>query len=195
MGTTGSPPCHPPSRGASRTPTGSAAGCELLVRAGLRDSASLTFASDAEVELIDGGAPVRIANPPSAEEPYLRTSLLPKLLEAASRNLQRGPPRSLSEVGHVFRLGDPVVEQEHLAFVLAGVAGDDLIRRTAFDVADAKGIVELVLRGTGTGSSSRGRSDRSTRAAPAPPSSATARGLAGRAAIRPTRPDSTSAAP
>jgi phenylalanyl-tRNA synthetase beta chain len=124
---------------------------ELLVRAGLRDSASLTFASDAEVELIDGGAPVRIANPPSAEEPYLRTSLLPKLLEAASRNLQRGASSvALSEVGHVFRLGDPVVEREHLAFVLAGVAGDDLHSEDrAFDVADAKGIVELVLRGTG----------------------------------------------
>jgi phenylalanyl-tRNA synthetase beta chain len=126
---------------------------ELLVRGGLRDSASLTFASGAEVELFDGGEPVRVANPPSAEEPYLRTSLLPKLLEAASRNLQRGGRSvALSEIGHVFRLGDPVVEREHLAFVLAGPAGDDLdTSDRAFDVADAKGIVELVLRGTGIG--------------------------------------------
>lgn len=126
---------------------------ELLVRGGLRDSASLTFASGAEVELFDGGEPVRVANPPSAEEPYLRTSLLPKLLEAASRNLQRGGRSvALSEIGHVFRLGDPVVEREHLAFVLAGSAGDDLdTSDRAFDVADAKGIVELVLRGTGIG--------------------------------------------
>jgi phenylalanyl-tRNA synthetase beta chain len=126
---------------------------ELLVRAGLRDSASLTFASPAEVELFGGGEPVRVANPPSAEEPFLRTSLLPKLLEAASRNGQRGAPTvALSEIGHVFRLGDPVVEREHLAFVLTGLAGDELHEgdRT-FDVADAKGIVELVLHQSGIG--------------------------------------------
>ncbi|HZN42152.1 MAG TPA: phenylalanine--tRNA ligase subunit beta [Actinomycetota bacterium] len=124
---------------------------ELLVRAGLRDSASLTFASAAEVELFGGGEPVRVANPPSAEEPYLRTSLLPKLLEAASRNGQRGARTvALSEIGHVFRLGDPVVEREHLAFVLTGLAGDELHSGDrAFDVADAKGIVELVLRASG----------------------------------------------
>ena len=126
---------------------------QLLVRGGLRDSASLTFASAAEVELFDGGEPVRVANPPSAEEPYLRTSLLPRLLEAASRNLQRGGRSvALSEIGHVFRLGDPIVEREHLAFVLTGPAGDDLdTGDRVFDVADAKGIVELVLRGTGIG--------------------------------------------
>jgi phenylalanyl-tRNA synthetase beta chain len=124
---------------------------ELLVRAGLRDSASLTFASAAEVELFGGGEPVRVANPPSAEEPYLRTSLLPKLLDAASRNGQRGARSvALSEIGHVFRLGDPVVEREHLAFVLTGLAGDELhTGDRVFDVADAKGIVELVLRESG----------------------------------------------
>jgi phenylalanyl-tRNA synthetase beta chain len=124
---------------------------ELLVRGGLRDSASLTFASATEVELFVGGEPVRVANPPSAEEPYLRTSLLPKLLEATSRNLQRGERSvALSEIGHVFRLGDPVVEREHLAFILAGPPDDDLDRADrVFDVADAKGIVELLLRGTG----------------------------------------------
>jgi phenylalanyl-tRNA synthetase beta chain len=124
---------------------------ELLVRAGLRDSASLTFASGAEVALFGGGDPVRVANPPSAEEPYLRTRLLPKLLDATSRNLRRGARSvALSEIGHVFRVGDPVVEREHLAFVLAGLAGDDLhAGDRVFDVADAKGIVELVLRESG----------------------------------------------
>jgi phenylalanyl-tRNA synthetase beta chain len=124
---------------------------QLLVRGGLRDSASLTFASAADVALIPAGEPVRVANPPSAEEPFLRTSLLPKLLDAASRNLQRGARSvALSEIGHVFRLGDAVEEHEHLGVVLAGLSGDDVIADDrVFDVSDAKGIVEIVLRGVG----------------------------------------------
>jgi len=124
---------------------------ELLVRAGLRDSASLTFASAADLELIPSGEPVRVANPPSADEPFLRTSLLPRLLEAASRNLQRGARSvALSEVGHVFRIGEPVDEREHLAIVLAGQVGEGLhAEDRPFDVFDAKGVVGLVLGGVG----------------------------------------------
>jgi phenylalanyl-tRNA synthetase beta chain len=126
---------------------------ELLVRAGMREAASLSFASAAEVELMRHRDPVPVANPPSSEEPLLRTSLLPRLLDAASRNLQRGAASiALFEIGHVFGLADPVDEREHLAFVLAGRVGEGLdADDRPFDVLDAKGIVESVLRGVGVG--------------------------------------------
>jgi phenylalanyl-tRNA synthetase beta chain len=124
---------------------------ELLVRAGLREAASLTFASAADVELMRHTDPVRVANPPSAEEPFLRTSLLPRLLDAASRNQQRGEISiALFEIGHVFRLADPVDEQEHLAILLAGRAGEGLhAEDRGWDALDAKGILDGVLRGLG----------------------------------------------
>jgi phenylalanyl-tRNA synthetase beta chain len=126
---------------------------DLLVRAGVREAASLSFASAADVKLMRHRDPVRVANPPSAEEPLLRTSLLPGLLEAASRNLQRGAASvALFEIGHVFGLADPVDEREHVAFVLAGRVGDGLYGGDRpFDVLDAKGIAETVLRGVGVG--------------------------------------------
>jgi phenylalanyl-tRNA synthetase beta chain len=126
---------------------------ELLVRAGLREAASLTFASSAEVELMRHSDPVRVANPPSAEEPLLRTSLLPRLLDAASRNQNRGQISiALFEIGHVFRLADPVDEREHLAILLAGRAGEGLhAEDRGWDALDAKGILDGLLGGLGVG--------------------------------------------
>jgi phenylalanyl-tRNA synthetase beta chain len=124
---------------------------ELLVRAGLREAASLTFGSSAHLEFMGHEGAVAVANPPSAEEPFLRTSLVPRLLEAVGRNLDRGARAvSLFEVGHVFRLAEPVDEREHVAIVLAGQVGDGLhAEDREFDVLDAKGVVEHLLDGLG----------------------------------------------
>jgi phenylalanyl-tRNA synthetase beta chain len=124
---------------------------ELLVRTGLREAVSLSFASEADIGLMRRDRPIRVANPPSAEDPYLRTSLLPQLLEAASRNLQRGARSvALFEVGHVFRLAEGVDEREHLAVVMAGQAGEGLHGDDRpWDALDAKGAIEGVLRGIG----------------------------------------------
>ena len=126
---------------------------ELCVRAGLREAVSLSFSSPDDVELLGAVEPVPVANPPSAEEPDLRTSLIPALLDAASRNLQRGATSiRLFEIGHVFRRRDGVDEREHLALLLAGDAGEGLHgERRPFDVLDGKGIVDAVLRGLGVG--------------------------------------------
>ncbi len=124
---------------------------ELLVRAGVREAVSLPFVAEDEAAWIGDASPVRVANPPSAEAPVLRTSLLPSLLGAAARNLRRGA-RSvrLFEVGHVFALGHPVDEREHVAFVLAGQVGEGLhAEDRPYDVLDAKGIVEALLDGVG----------------------------------------------
>lgn len=124
---------------------------DLLVRTGVREAPSLSFASPADIELMRHDRPVRVANPPSAEEPLLRTSLIPKLLEAVRRNDDRGAQSvALFEVGHVFHLGDPIDEREHVAFVLAGQVGEGLhAEDRPYDVLDVKGIVELLLGGLG----------------------------------------------
>jgi phenylalanyl-tRNA synthetase beta chain len=126
---------------------------ELQVRAGLREASSLSFASATDLDLMGDAVSdaVVVANPPSAEEPFLRTSLIPSLLRAAARNVDRGSQTvALFEVGHVFRVGDPVDEREHVAALLAGHAGGDVhADDRAFDVLDAKGVVESLLEGLG----------------------------------------------
>jgi phenylalanyl-tRNA synthetase beta chain len=67
--------------------------------AAVRDADSLGLAADDERR-----PAVRIANPLSEDEPFLRTTLLPGLLRALARNVGRGfPDVALYESGLVFR--------------------------------------------------------------------------------------------
>ncbi len=121
-----------------------------LVRAGLREATSLSFASGAQVVLMGHAEPIRVANPPSADAPFLRTSLLPALLEAVARNLDQGTPAvALFEVGHVFRSGDPVDEREAVAVVLAGREEGLHAGARSLEVLDAKGALEALMEGLG----------------------------------------------
>jgi phenylalanyl-tRNA synthetase beta chain len=121
-----------------------------LRRAGLREAVSLSFASPADLELFGHRGPVAVANPPSADTPFLRASLLPALLTATARNLDRGVPSvGLFEVGHVFRSGDPVDEREHVAAVMAGRDAGLGGSGRELDALDAKGALEALTRGLG----------------------------------------------
>jgi phenylalanyl-tRNA synthetase beta chain len=126
---------------------------EALVRAGLREALSLSSGSAADLEVMGHTDAVRMANPPSADEPFLRTSLIPSLLRALARNLDRGlPGAALFEVGHVFRPGgaggETVDERELVAAALTGPAGQGLhTERRELDVLDAKGVVEALMDG------------------------------------------------
>lgn len=122
---------------------------ELLVRAGLREAASLSFASASDLELMGQRDAISVANPPSADEPFLRMSLVPNLLRAIARNADRGiRSAAIFEVGHVFRAADPVDEREHVAAALAGPAGEGLhAEDRPLDVLDAKGGLEALLHG------------------------------------------------
>jgi phenylalanyl-tRNA synthetase beta chain len=122
-----------------------------LVRAGTREALTLTFASSADLELMGHTEAVRVQNPPSADEPFLRRSLVPNLLEALQVTLRRGGTgAAVFEVGHVFHPADPVDEREVLAVVMAGPAttGPHAEPR-AFDVFDAKGVLESVMSALG----------------------------------------------
>jgi phenylalanyl-tRNA synthetase beta chain len=118
---------------------------DALVRGGLQEARLLSFASEGDLAFTPAVAPVVIANPLQADEGFLRTALLPGLLHAAARNHARGVERiALFEVGTVFNLeGDRVVEDQEVAFVLAGTARRswDSPERPV-DVLDAKGLFE-----------------------------------------------------
>ena len=122
---------------------------QALVRAGLREALSLSFASRADLELMGHDAAVAVANPPSADEPYLRRSIVPKLLQALARTMARGARSvALFEIGHVFHPADPVDEREVVTVALAGLADEGLYSESRiFDFFDGKGALEALLSG------------------------------------------------
>ncbi len=126
---------------------------DALVRTGLRDVRPLPFADGEELGDGEEGA-VAVANPLLADEGFLRTRLLPGLLEIVARNQARGVETvSIFEVGTVFVLGDPVDERLKVGWALSGPANSGWdADRHPFDVLDATGVLgalmdELGVRG------------------------------------------------
>jgi phenylalanyl-tRNA synthetase beta chain len=124
---------------------------ERLVRAGVREALSLSFASQSDLDLFGHADAVRVANPPASETPFLRTSLVPNLVRGIARSLRRGASgAALFEVGNVFRLGDPVREREMVTVAVGGRTGAGLWEEDRpYDVLDAKGPLESLLEGLG----------------------------------------------
>jgi phenylalanyl-tRNA synthetase beta chain len=121
-----------------------------LVRAGLREVRQIPFVSDADLELIGDRDAIRVTNPLQPDDAWLRTRLLPGLLEAAGRNARRDVrSAAIFEVSNVFRLeaGEPR-EAPAVGILLTGLvdggwSGDE----RGYDVFDAKGVVEELLDG------------------------------------------------
>ncbi|MDP8955485.1 MAG: phenylalanine--tRNA ligase subunit beta [Actinomycetota bacterium] len=139
---------------------------EALVRAGLRESTSFSFASAADLELMghSEGDAIRVINPLASDQAFLRTSLLPGVLRAVQRNLARQVGSvALFEVGRTFGHayleqlslppqpgGTVVLEREHAAFVLAGASLSAFPgENRGFDFFDAKGAVESLMEALG----------------------------------------------
>ncbi|MGA9160239.1 MAG: phenylalanine--tRNA ligase subunit beta [Actinomycetota bacterium] len=122
---------------------------QALVRAGLREALSLSFASGADLELMGQQGAIAVANPPSADHPFLRRSIVPNLLQALARTMARGARSvALFEIGHVFHPADPVDEREVVAVAFAGTADEGPHAGSrAFDFFDAKGALEMLLTG------------------------------------------------
>jgi phenylalanyl-tRNA synthetase beta chain len=95
---------------------------DVLSGSGLFESVSTSFAAADELERLGQvSEAVRIANPVSEEDAYLRPSLIPGLLRAARRNVaHRRTSVRLFEVGRAFLAGDVPLEQERVAVVLTG---------------------------------------------------------------------------
>jgi phenylalanyl-tRNA synthetase beta chain len=132
---------------------------ERLSAAGLREIRPVPFASEADLRLVPGERPVRVANPLDADAAFLRVSLVPGLLGALRRNVHRHVGgAALFEVGLVFaRERDRPLERWRVAWAMTGPAVEgwsDPVR--SFDVFDAKGVLEHVLRGLNVDSWSLG---------------------------------------
>jgi phenylalanyl-tRNA synthetase beta chain len=123
---------------------------DLLAGAGMWEKHSVPFASAEDLALIPGRPPVRMANPISADDAGLQTSLLPGLLRAAMRNVaHRRTSVRLFEIAVTFRAGDPdPVEEERVAVLLTGPVGQGWpAERRDHDFLDAKGLLEHLVEG------------------------------------------------
>jgi phenylalanyl-tRNA synthetase beta chain len=116
---------------------------------GLDEAITWSFISEAEAELF-GGADWRIANPISEEMKVMRPSLLPGLIAAARRNLDRGVATvRLFELGRRY-LGD--AEHPTLSLLLAGERSArewQSGKTRPFDAYDAKAEVLALLDAAG----------------------------------------------
>ena len=126
---------------------------DLLAGAGLWETHAVPFASTEDLGLVPGRQPVRMANPISADDAGLQTSLLPGLLRAAMRNVaHRRTSVRLFEVAVTFAAGDPdPVEEERVAVLLTGPVGEGWpAERRDHDFLDAKGLLEHLVDGLAT---------------------------------------------
>ncbi|MBI4022038.1 MAG: phenylalanine--tRNA ligase subunit beta [Candidatus Andersenbacteria bacterium] len=107
---------------------------DMLVTAGGSELYNYSFEDETALALLGWKIPpaqrVRVANPPSPEQQYLRTSLIPRLVSCALANKAQlarpasEPERLLFEMNTVFSYGrEPgamIKEAQHIAFVLPG---------------------------------------------------------------------------
>src|SRR5207248_1245613 len=99
---------------------------EAMVRAGLTETVSYSFASADDLRMTGDHDAVSVANPLAASDTHLRTSLIPGLLRAVKHNLSRQTRGvAVFEVGRVFFPRDaetPVEEHERVALAMSGMA-------------------------------------------------------------------------
>jgi phenylalanyl-tRNA synthetase beta chain len=120
---------------------------------GYNECVTYSFIDQASAELFGGGSDaVMLGNPISSDMSHMRPSLLPALLQAASRNQARGNmDLALFEVGPVFHGGEPEEQEIMATGLLVGHTGprDPHGSRRAVDVYDAKADAEAVLLAIG----------------------------------------------
>jgi phenylalanyl-tRNA synthetase beta chain len=97
--------------------------------------------SDATVRRVSGAAPIRIANPPSAESAFLRDRLLLSHLEVLERNTRHRYPQRFAEVAPVIA-PDPSAEPGAQTRYHAGA----IVANDAAGFADAAALVDYLLR-------------------------------------------------
>jgi phenylalanyl-tRNA synthetase beta chain len=116
---------------------------------GLDEAVTWSFISDGEAEAI-GGGPWKLANPISEEMKVMRPSLLPGLIAAARRNLDRGAPSA-----RLFEIGRRYLEENERPTATLLLAGEKQSRSwqsgkaKGFDAFDAKAEAIALLEAAG----------------------------------------------
>jgi phenylalanyl-tRNA synthetase beta chain len=140
---------------------------ELLVGAGLTETATFALVSPRDMEQVQlripvpsvggdpepGGPPVAVTNPLSRDHSILRQGLIGSLLDVVSTNLRHGRPDvAIFEVGKGYaKDGERSKEWWRLGIALTGAAEPASWNRAArqYDLDDAKGILDLLCRDLG----------------------------------------------
>ena len=127
---------------------------DLLVGCGMQETISYSLMSRAALEMADaqmqGPGPLRVANPMSAEQEYLRTTLRTSVLSTLAANERHSSEGlRLFEVGRVYlpRERDLPLEKEMAVGVFCGPRSPTswLDEPGTMDFFDAKGTVEALL--------------------------------------------------
>jgi len=96
-------PVAPPGRGYTREQKLRRSAANALALAGLTEVLSYPFVDESAYRLAGATEAVKLANPLDPAAPFMRTALLPGLIETAHRNVSRGlTDLALFEIGHVF---------------------------------------------------------------------------------------------
>ena len=96
-------PVAPPGRGYTREQKLRRSAANALAFAGLTEVLSYPFVDEAAYRLAGATEAVKLANPLDPAASFMRTALLPGLIETAHRNVSRGlTDLALFEIGHVF---------------------------------------------------------------------------------------------
>lgn len=125
----------------------------VLLENGLQDAVTYTLVSAAKKDdaVLSAGNELELPVPLSEERRYIRTSILPSLVEAAVWNVAHGNKNvNLFEISEL--TSDKGVE-EHLAIVLNGVLSETrwLKESLKTDFYTIKGIIEVLLERLGIG--------------------------------------------
>lgn len=124
-----------------------------LAAAGLHEAITYAFISDDDAQaFLPEGAPIALANAISSDMTSMRPSLLPGLLRAAGRNLDRGLASvSLFEIGRVFLGSGPKDQPVQAAALLAGNSSPRSWRgpSDSYDAFDAKALALEGLKAVG----------------------------------------------
>jgi phenylalanyl-tRNA synthetase beta chain len=122
-----------------------------LLALGYDEAVSSTFISPADAQAFSNKQTVMLANPLSAEQSVMRSSLLPGMLGMMAWNLNRGTSDvRLFESGHVFEMvGEKSEERKMLSIGATGNALDQDVHTKArpYTFFDLKGDVETLLAG------------------------------------------------
>lgn len=123
-----------------------------LAARGLVEAVTWSFIPEAQATAFNGDPALQLANPISAELSHMRPSLLPSLLAASARNLDRGlSDFGLFEVGHIFTSLEPGAQSPVAGGVRVGnrTGRNWRLPQAAFDSFDAKADCLTVLSALG----------------------------------------------
>ena len=124
-----------------------------LASRGFNEAITWAFLPETQAKLFGGGQPeLKLANPISSELSDMRPSLLPNLIAAAGRNMDRGfPDLMLSEVGHAYAGDRPQDETLRAAGIRRGAFMGRNVHggARAVDAYDAKADALAVLEAAG----------------------------------------------